>query len=378
MERGVVILIQTQHHGDGARGDRTSQVWQEIDGVTICPQLGEAIQGLLDDPFDERLQVQEPAPGELGDEQAAQPRVLGWVADSWVVTQGLAGPFTTNSPMKAEVAQQLADPSRAVTATPVAIFRHVVEGAEAHGLSDVNVIAYRPEGVVAPRPTAGRPPRADGEVAVDDSLGVPLGATLTLAGVRLAVVGTVAGLTYNGGTPTVIMTLSQGQSIAYDGEDMASAIVMQGSPAVLPPELAVMTPREVRDDLRRPLQVATRTLGLLSLLLWLVAGSIVAFVCYLSALDRLRDVAVLKAIGAASWRLCATPLIEGLVVSLGAAAGAIVLAWGLVPAFPLTISLGLSACLVLAVVEVGLGIIASLAGIARVLRVDPALALAGA
>jgi putative ABC transport system permease protein len=298
--------------------------------------------------------------------------------DSWVVTQGLAGPFTTNSPMKAAVAQQLAGPSGAVTATPVAIFRHVVEGAQAQGLSDVNVIAYRPDGVVTPRPTAGRPPRADGEVAVDDSMGVPIGATLTLAGVRLTVVGTVAGLTYTGGTPTVVMTLSQGQSIAYDGEDMASAIVMQGSPAVLPAELAVMTPREVRDDLRRPLQVATRTLGLLSLLLWLVAGSIVAFVCYLSALDRLRDVAVLKAVGAASWRLCATPLIESLVVSLGAAVGAIVLTWGLIPTFPLAISLGLSACLVLALIAVGLGVIASLAGIARVLRIDPALALAGA
>ena len=298
--------------------------------------------------------------------------------DSWVVTQGLAGPFTTNSPMKAEVAYHLADPSRAVTATPVAIFRHVIEGADARGLSDVNVIAYRPDGVVEPRPTAGRPPRADGEVAVDDSLGVPIGATLTLAGVPLTVVGTVAGLTYNGGTPTVVMTLSQGQSIAYDGEDMASAIVMQGSPAALPPDLAVMTPPQVRDDLRRPLQVATRTLGILSLLLWLVAGSIVAFVCYLSALDRVRDVAVLKAIGAPSWRLCATPLLEGLAVSLAAAAGAIALAWALVPAFPLTISLGLSACLVLALVAVGLGILASVAGIARVLRVDPALALAGA
>ena len=78
--------------------------------------------------------------------------------DSWVVTRGLAGPFTTNSPMKAEVAQHLADPSRAVTATPVAIFRHVVEGADARGLSDVNVIAYRPDGVVTPRPTASTLP----------------------------------------------------------------------------------------------------------------------------------------------------------------------------------------------------------------------------
>ena len=297
--------------------------------------------------------------------------------DTWVVTQGLAGPFTTNSPMKAEVAGRLADPSGAVTATPVAIFRHVIEGAQASGPSDVNVIAYRPGGVVQPRPTAGRAPRTDGEVAVDESLGAPIGSTLTLAGVRLSVVGTVAGLTYNGGTPTVVMTLSQGQSIAYDGQDLASAVVVQGSPAELPPDLVAMTPQQVRDDLRRPLQVATRTLGLLSLLLWLVAGSIVAFVCYLSALDRVRDVAVLKAIGAASWRLCVTPLIEGVAVSVAAAAGAILLASALVPAFPLTIGLGVSACLVLTVVAVGLGILASLAGISRVLRVDPALALAG-
>jgi putative ABC transport system permease protein len=297
--------------------------------------------------------------------------------DTWIMTRGLAGPFTTNSPMGTAVADRLADPSRAVTMTPVAIFRHVVDGAQSSGPVDVNVIAYRPDGVVQPRPTTGRPPRADGEVAVDESLGVPVGTTLTLAGVRLTVVGTVAGLTYNGGTPTVVMTLSQGQSIAYHGDDLASALVMRGQPAVLPPDLVAMTPRDVRDDLRRPLQVATRTLGLLSVLLWLVAGSIAAFVCYLSALDRVRDVAVLKAIGAAPWRLCATPLIEGLAVSVAAAAGAIILARALVPAFPLTIGLGLTPCLVLAMVSVGLGVVASVAGITRVLRVDPALALAG-
>ncbi|KRB47659.1 ABC transporter permease [Terrabacter sp. Root181] len=297
--------------------------------------------------------------------------------DAWIVTRGLAGPFTTNSPMRTSTAELIADPPRAVAMTPVAIFRHVVDGAQSSGPVDVNVIAYRPDGVVQPRPTAGRPPRAEGEVAVDESLGVPLGTTLTLAGVRLTVVGTLAGLTYNGGTPTVVMTLSQGQAIAYHGDDLASALVMRGKPAVLPPDLVVMTPRDVRDDLRRPLQVATRTLGLLSVLLWLVAGSIVAFVCYLSALDRVRDVAVLKAIGAAPWRLCATPLIEGLAVSVAAAAGAVLLAQALLPAFPLTIGLGLTPCLVLAVVAIGLGVVASVAGITRVLRVDPALALAG-
>lgn len=312
---------------------------------------------------------------------AETDRTIGFFgADTWVVPAGVAGPFTTNSPMHADDASRLPADPRVRAVTPVAIFRHVVTGASRRSSSpftDVNVIAYAPGGVVVPEPVSGRAPTAQGEAAVDVTLGVPLGATLHLGGRRLNVVGLVEGLTYNGGTPTVLITLAQGQAIAFGGRHLASALVVDGSTGSLPPGLAAMTPTQVRDDLRRPLSVATHTLAVLCALLWLVACGIVAFICYLSGLDRLRDFAVFKALGVPTSRLVASVLLEGLLVSAAAGALAVSAAVVLVPAFPLPVSVSVATCLLVLGVSVLIGLIAGAASLRQVVAVDPALALAG-
>ena len=153
--------------------------------------------------------------------------------------------------MKVAAAEQVRSQAGVEEVTPVAIFRHVVEGA-GPTYTDVNVIAYAPGGVVVPHTVDGRAPQAIGEAAVDVHLGVDVGETIDLAGRQLEVVGNVRGLTYNGGTPTVLMTLEEGQLIAYDGRDLASAFVVRGVAKTLPDGLTTMTPTAVRDDLRRP------------------------------------------------------------------------------------------------------------------------------
>ena len=297
-------------------------------------------------------------------------------ADEWVVTAGVAGPFTTNSPMSTDVAHRVATAPGVSDVSAVAIFRHVVTGVQSTGYTDVNVIAYEPGSFVRPTTVSGRAPAGSGEALVDESLGVPLGRTLTLAGHPLRIVGLVRGVTYNGGTPTVLISLRDGQSIAFDGRSLASALVVSGIPAGLPAGLAGMTPTQVRDDLRRPLQVATRSLGILSGLLWFVAAGIVGFICYLAGLDRSRDVAVFKAVGVSTWRLAIGLLLLGVAVALVAALVAILLAVALVPAFPLTISLGLGPCLLLVLVALVIGSLASTAGMFHVVRTDPVVALA--
>ena len=299
-------------------------------------------------------------------------------ADRWVVSEGVAGPFTTNSPMPTNLAERVAATPGVTAVSAVAIFRHVVLGVQPHGYTDVNVIAYEPGSFVRPAPVAGRAPAGPGEAVVDESLGAPVGRTLTIAGHPLLVVGLVHGVTYNGGTPTVLIPLVAGQAIAFDGRPLASALVATGAPKALPAGLVAMTPTEVRDDLRRPLQVATRSLGILSVLLWFVAAGIVGFICYLAGLDRVHDVAVFKAVGVSTWRLAIGLLIMGVTVALVSALVAVVLAVALVPAFPLTISLGLGSCLLLVLVALVIGSLASAAGMLRVVRTDPVLALSRA
>ena len=265
-------------------------------------------------------------------------RTIGFFGgDTWVVPTGVSGPFTSNSPMAADTASVRKE-NGSQEVTPVAIFRHSVEGV-GPAYTDVNVIAYAPNGVVVPRVVTGRAPLNVGEAVVDVQLGVDVGHVMTLAGRRLDVVGTVRGLTYNGGTPTVLITLREGQQIAYDGRDLASALVVRGIPRSVPPGLATMAPTEVRDDLRRPLSVATTALGLIAAMLWVVTAAIVGMLAFLSGLDRHRDFAVFKAHGVTTRRLVASLLLEGGFVSLLAGGLALLLAHLLLPLFPLEIEL---------------------------------------
>ncbi|KQT01244.1 FtsX-like permease family protein [Cellulomonas sp. Leaf395] len=290
-----------------------------------------------------------------------------FAGDAWVVPAGAAGPFTTNSPVPVH-----AGPA---DGTPVAIFRHVVDRAGAP--TDVNVIAYRPGGVVDPRTVQGRAPVRAGEAAVDETLGARVGDSFTLGGHPMVVVGRLRGLTYNGGTPTVVVTLEQGQQIAFGGRDLAGAFVVRGTPAITD-GLTAMTPTEVRDDMRRPLAVATRTLAILSALLWLVAAGIVAFVCYVSGLDRRRDVAVLKSIGVPTWRLVGGVALEGVLLAGLAAVVAVVAAVLLVPAFPLPVSVTVAQCVTALGVGIVIGLVAAAASLHQVVVTDPALAFANA
>lgn len=296
-------------------------------------------------------------------------------ADGWVVPEGGSGPFTSNSPIRADLAKKVAAASGASAATPVAIFRHTVTGV-GEGFTDVNVIAYRPGGLVVPEIVAGRAPSAAGEAAADESLAAPLGSTLAMAGRTLRVVGLVSGVTYNGGTPTVLVTLAEGQRIAYAGESLASAIVVGGATAAPPKGLVVWTPEQVRDDLRRPLSIATGALALVAALLWVVAAGIVGMLAYLSGLDRHRELVVYKAFGVSTGRLLVSLVLEGVVVAVVAAVLAYGAALALAPAFAVQVSLGSSDALRLVAVALAVGLVASVVSVLRPVRVDPVEAFA--
>ncbi|HEY7044591.1 MAG TPA: FtsX-like permease family protein [Nocardioidaceae bacterium] len=294
-------------------------------------------------------------------------------ADTWIVPTDVSGPFTANSPLRQTAVDAVRAEPGTEEVTPVAIFRHVVDGV-GNGFTDVNVIAYQPDGVVAPATTSGRAPSRVGEAAVDVHLGVEVGDTLEIAGRRLTVVGQVRGLTYNGGTPTVLITLRDGQSIAFDGRRLASALVVRGNPEALPDGLAAMTPTQVRDDLRRPLSVATTAIGIVAGLLWLVAAGIAGMLSFLSGLDRHRDFAVYKAYGVSTHRLLTSMMSEGAIISLVAGGVALVLAYALIPLFPVSISLTGADCLRLVGLALVAGVASSMLSVRGVVRVDPAVA----
>jgi putative ABC transport system permease protein len=138
-----------------------------------------------------------------------------------------------------------------------------------------------------------------------------------------------------------------------------------------------MSGARVRTDLERPLASSTQTIGLLDALLLVVAAGIIGSILYLSALERVRDFAVLKATGASNLTLLAGLALQALLLAAVAALLAVLLANLLAPVFPFSIEIPTSAYLRLAVLTLVVGLIATLAGLRQAVGVDPALAFGG-
>ena len=304
--------------------------------------------------------------------QAEASRIVGEIgADAWVVPAGTSGPFTASSVMPASSAETVAAIDGVTRADPFVFLRYALGDRQPE---DVNVLGYRPGGLGAPDVDRGRALERAGEAVVDDALGIDVGDTIQLGDRRLAVVGVAGGVSFNFGLPTVFAALDDVQALAFAGQPLATAVVTEGVPASVPAGMRLLTNSEVLNDARRPMRSGQQTIEFINLLLWLIAAGIVGSIVYLSALERVRDFAVLKAIGASNRALLVGLVVQAIVLSLAAALVAVVLARFLEPGFPISIETSLVAYLSLPAIAVAVGLVASLAGLRRALRVDPALA----
>jgi putative ABC transport system permease protein len=301
--------------------------------------------------------------------------VASFGADSWVVARGASGPFTATKFLgDADVARVQQAPG-VKAAAPVLVARATI-GTDP--VKDVNLIGYRSGAVGEPRITAGRQARRAGEVVVDDHLDAGVGDRVEISGRAARVVGTTDDLRYNFGLNTVFMPLAAAQDLSFSGQPLASAVVVRGRPRGPLPGLTVLSDAQVARDLRRPAKSGKSTIDIINVLLWFVAAGIIASIVYLTALERTRDFAVLKATGSSNRTLFGALLLQSIALSFAAAIVAVVLALVLAPLFPFRMSIDASSYVLLAVIAVVVGALASLAGLRRAVGVDPALAFGGA
>jgi putative ABC transport system permease protein len=295
-------------------------------------------------------------------------------ADSWLVTEGTSGPFTAATVLPEETAEAVADSTGVRRADPLIVLHSTMRDPEA---LDLNVIGYRAGGLGAPTVSEGRPIEARGEVVVDVNLDAAVGSEILVGGVELSVVGRVEGVTYYFATPTVFVSLEDAQAMSFEGAPLATTIVTEGVVSDPPPGLDSLTPEQVRADLARPLGNGTRSIDIMSMLLWFTAGGIIASIIYLSALERTRDFAVLKATGASSRSLALDLSGQAIVIAGASASIGVLLAHVLAPAFPFGVEFGAADYIRLVAIAVVVGVLASLVGARRAVSVDPALAFGG-
>ena len=296
-------------------------------------------------------------------------------ADQWVVAEGVGGPFTSSQLLGAELTEVVADGAGVTAASPILIGRTTV------GALDVNVIGYDPasamlpEKLVAARAAAADP---DGLIA-DVTLGKDPGALVELAGDDLAVVATVEDTGFYFSAPTVFLPLPVVQDLLFTGQDVASAVMVRGDVGLDAVDgTAVRTNAEVQADFDRVIKSSVDTIGIISTLLWVMAAGIVAAIVYVSILERTRDLATLKAMGTTNRALFGGLVAQAGVISLISAIASVAVCQAISPTFSFPVSVPAEAYVQLLVVAAVVGVVASLTGVRKITRIDPALAFGGA
>lgn len=243
------------------------------------------------------------------------------------------------------------------------------------------------------------------ELVADRGSGLKLGERLRLGRQTFEVVGLTAGQVSSGGDPVVFVTLRDSQKLQFElsppaarrelargaasaTSDIVNAVVARLSPNVSAAtvadgvrrwkHLSALTQDEQETILSRSVvERARRQIGLFTSLLLVVSTVIIALIIYTLTMDKLREIATLKLIGAPD------RTIVGLIVQQALAMGAIGFAFGatlivsIMDYFPRRVLLQPEDALGLAVVVLLVCIAASSLGVRLALKVDPASALGG-
>lgn len=298
---------------------------------------------------------------------------------TWIVPDGSPGPFTDPTAFPASDVTAVRRVSGITEADPILVGRALTAGAvtsarASDAESDVNVLGIVPGGVGAPEVVAGRPVRGQDSAVLDESIGARVGQRVALNGVLFNVVGLVSGVTYFAGEPVVFVTLHAAERLNTGGAPLATAILARGVPHGPIPGFTLLDNAQVRSDLARPTAQAAQTIQLIEVLLWLVAAGIIGAIVYLSALERRRDFAVLKAVGTPSTFLFAGLMLQAMTLAIGAAAIGVVAEIPMSGGSAMAVRLSAFDYLAVPIVAVVVGVVASVIPARRAGRVDPAIA----
>jgi len=291
-------------------------------------------------------------------------------AEAWLVRDGVSGAFTAASTMPADTATALGE-----GAASVVVARHSITGTGEQ--TDVVIVGFEAGALGQPEVEDGALPTGPGEVAVDDSAEVSPGEEILLGSASYRVTGTTDRTTMFAGMPVVFMDLTAAQELVYRGQPLATAVLLPSVPETAPDGFAVRSPDEIATDGLRPLDGAISSINIIRVLLWFVAAMIIGTMVYLSALERRRDVAVLKAVGGSTGQMAGSIALQGALTALAAALIAAVLQVALVPVFPLEVSVPARAFYQIPIIAVLVSLVAGAVGLRKAVNTDPALAFAG-
>jgi putative ABC transport system permease protein len=240
---------------------------------------------------------------------------------------------------------------------------------------------------------------------LDRSAGLPPGAMLEVGGLRFRIVGRTARAVSSGGDPLGWITLADAQELQFrlnapaarratasgsagQPQDTVNAVIARLAPhadSSLITEhlrrwkhLAALTAAEQENVLTRSVvERARKQLGLFTGILLLVSGVIVALIVYMLTMDKLREIATLKLIGAPDSSIVALVMQQALLLGAVSFASGAALLMLVKDVFPRRVVLGPEELLGVGAVVFVICLLASLLGVRAALRIEPAQALGG-
>jgi putative ABC transport system permease protein len=327
-------------------------------------------------------------------------------ADLWIVESGTFGPFSESSRIPGDTREMVARINGVEDAGSITLQNIQID----HGGRKLRlqVVGYEPGRLGGPaRFVAGRDiTRSHYELVADKQTGLTVGETVRLGRDDYTVVGETSGIVTLSGDSIVYMSLSDAQYLQFDqappaarreaarGQqrtqtDLVNAVVARLGPHTPADEVAetlrrwkhlsVLTNAEQEQLLTRTvIQRARKQLGTFMAILTVVAAVIIALIIYTLTMEKIREIAMLKLIGAPD------RTIIGLILQQALLMGAVSFGFG--TALVVTMAQGLfvrrlvvlpADIAMLFGVVVLVCLLASLLGVRAALRVDPARALTG-
>jgi putative ABC transport system permease protein len=296
-------------------------------------------------------------------------------AQSWVIGAGPSGGIVGLTPIAAsDITTVASEPGVQRTGPLVVVPQTVQVGPK---VESINLIGTSPGGLGSPSVVSGHPVTRNGQAVVDTSLKIGIGGTFTLGTHTFTVVGLVSHRTLIGGTGNAYVTVGDAQDAVFGGRPLVNAVLTTGVPATLPPGLLRQSNSQIEQASVVQMAAAVSSIENLRSFMWLIAAVIVAALIYVTALERTRDFAVLKALGSSSGLLFVGLATQAIVVALAAAAVGAVISNFMTGLFAQPIDTPANAYIVLPVAALAIGLVASLAALRRAVSVDPAVAFSG-
>lgn len=299
--------------------------------------------------------------------------VGGVGADRWVLSAESHGRITAVATFDESAVARLAQSPGVTRADGIALLPQEVLRV-GHRLVTVNVMGVSTDGLGLPRARAGKTLAGNGEIVLDRRAGVAVGTMVQIGATPLRVVGTVRDRTLSAGIPMAYMTLSDVQSALLGGRPVVTAVVTTGVPRSVPPGLTVLTNARIERETLATLASGVSSIEQSRTLMWVVAAIIIAALIYVSALQRVRDFAVLKALGSSSAMLFGSLCLQAVIVTLLAAGLGMGASTFMTGIFKQPVTVPASAYATLPLIAVIVGLVASMVALRQATGADPAAA----